>query len=65
MGKGVNVGGTEVEGMVAEGAGDARLGGAEVAQAEIKIKRKNQGPNLFMQTFLRNNLLLSAPGTAT
>ena len=54
----VAVGGTGVNvGVgVAEGTADAMLGGAEVAQAEIKITSKIQTQNRFIQTFLRNRL---------
>jgi len=48
VGEAVAVGGMAVKVDVAEGTGDATLGGAEVAQPEIKTNRKIQKPNRFI-----------------
>ncbi len=53
----VAVGGAGVNVDVAEGTGDATLGGAEVMQAVIKMNNKIQKPKRFIQAFLENNFI--------
>jgi len=48
VGEAVAVGGMAVKVDVAEGMGDATLGGAEVVQPEIRTNRKIQKPNRFI-----------------
>ena len=48
----VTVGGAGVNVDIAEGMGDATLGGADVVQAEIKTNNKIQKPKRFIQAFL-------------
>ena len=45
VGEGVAVDGRDVDVNVAEGTGDATLGGAEVAQAVNKMTKRIQLPN--------------------
>ena len=56
----VAVGGTgvKVNVAVAEGTGDAMLGGAEVVQAGSKTKSKIQKPKRFIQAFRKNKSIL-------
>jgi hypothetical protein len=53
VGKNVGVGERGVIVAVAEGTGDAMLGGAEVAQAVSQANKKIQVPNRFMKPLVK------------